>query len=412
MAFHLPSTYNIILGGNASTYGKLTYYLGSDTLTTFGIHSGSIYSNRYASVLSGITAVTAGTTGTYAGQTYQLVLQSGSATEWDLLFPNYGVTPGPSPSPSSGPSASDTQSALTQSAAALRTVFNQQTAAVNNSLHYDCTVLTAHGVCVSGGGRLATTNSVTGEKSSTLLVASYSAMKNVRVGGFIDQNASSANASTTGISVDKTAMYGVFGTWNQNPNLMGYEVRLATSRSEQNVSQTRHVIGTSEAGVGSASLKSQAVSGVVSYAMPVTDSTWIASPYAGVRKTKVTRGGYTETSAVTTPLTYSDLSQDITTALAGVRTHKKFSNNLSVMGSVGVEQNVGSSIRTLDASGVTGLTSTDFSANYAKTRPVASVGLSYSIAKDQSISLSAMYRKEAFQSSGSTTGLLMYQVGL
>jgi hypothetical protein len=307
-------------------------------------------------------------------------------------------------------SQTDTQAALLQSAAALRSVFNQQSAVVNNSLNYDCTVFAENDVCVSGGGRFATTNSITGDQPSSLLVAAYKALTNMRVGVFIDQNVPTVNI--TGITLDKNPMYGVFGVWNQNPDAMGYEVRLSTSYANQSISQTRNVVGTSEAGVGSASLTSQAMSGVVSYAMPVTDSTWIASPYLGVRKTKINRGGYSETSAVTAPLTYSDLTQDITTALAGVRTSKKFSDNVYVTGSVGVEQNVGSNISTLDATGVTGLTSTDFSANYAKTRPVASVGASYAIDKNQRISLSAMYRKEAFQSSGSTTGLLMYQVGL
>ena len=83
---------------------------------------------------------------------------------------------------------------------------------------------------------------------------------------------------------------------------------------------------------------------------------------------------------------------------------KKYGEELLVTASVGVEQNIGSNISTLDATGVTGLTATDFTANYAKTRPVASVGASYVIDKNQRISLSAMYRKEAFQSSSSTTG--------
>jgi hypothetical protein len=307
-------------------------------------------------------------------------------------------------------SQTDTQAALLQSAAALRSVFNQQSAVVNNSLNYDCTVFAENGVCVSGGGRFVTTNNITGDQSSTLLVAAYKALSNMRVGMFIDQNVPTAN--NAGITPDKNPTYGVFGVWNQNPDAMGYEVRLSTSYANQNLSQTRNVVGTSEAGVGSAYLTSQAMSGVVSYAMPVNDSTWIASPYVGVRKTKINRSGYTETSAVTTPLTYGDLTQDITTALAGVRTSKKYGDDLLVTASVGVEQNISSNISTLDATGVTGLTATDFSANYAKTRPVASLGASYAVAKDQRISFTAMYRKEAFQSSGSTTGLLMYQVGL
>ena len=409
-----PSNYNIIVS-SATHYGQIitSATLGSSVI--FGISplstTGNAVLGTYSSVINGLSSSALGfgaatTSGVQTSNGYTYTLnETGALTEiWDLVI---SAAPGSTPS---GPTAADTQESLTQAASALRSVFNQQTAVSNNSLNYDCTVFAENGVCVSAGGRFATSNSITGEKVSTLLVASYKAMKNVRLGGFIDQN--KANPTATGVSVDQSPMYGVFGVWNQNPDLMGYEVRLSSNWSDQSITQTRNVVGTSEAGVGSASLKTKAISGVVSYAMPVTDSTWIASPYVGVRKTKVSRGGYTETSAVTTPLTFSDLSQDITTALAGVRMNKKFNDNVYLTGSVGVEQNVGSNISTLDASGVTGLTATDFSANYAKTRPVASVGASYAIDKNQRVSLSAMYRKEAFQSSGSTTALLMYQVGL
>lgn len=408
----LPTNYNIIIY-STTRYGQLFVTNGTGT-TTFGVSSLSSGGNgllgNYSTVLKGISSTQLGfggaTTysGTSNGYSYTLnerVTTAGSE-EWDIV-----LTTAAAPA---GPTAADTQASLTQSASALRPVFNQQSALINNSLNYDCTVFAANGACVSAGGRFATTNSITGEQMSTLLVASYKTTKNTRIGGFIDQNGSSS--SFNGVSLDKSPMYGVFGVWNENPDLMGYEVRLATNWADQNITQTRNVVGTSEAGTGSASLKSQAISGVVSYAMPVTDSTWIASPYVGVRKTKITRGGYTESSAVTTPLTYSDLSQDITTALAGVRMNKKYRDDLYATASVGVEQNIGSNISTLDATGVTGLTSTDFSANYAKTRPVASAGLSYAVAKDQRINFSVHYRKEAFQSAGSTTGLLMYQVGL
>jgi len=411
MSGPLPQNYNIIIT-SATHYGQLVAYSSTGTMA-FGVSSlsatGSSVQGTYLTVLNGVTNTALGTsgtsiTGTSNGYTYTLT-ETGVATNiWDLL-----ISSAPAPAPS-GPSAADTQDSLVQSASALRSVFNYQTALVNNSLNYDCTVFSANGVCVSGGGRFAMTNNITGEQMSTLLVGSYKAKPNMRIGAFIDQNATTPNA--TGISVDKAPMYGVFGVWNQNTDLSGYEVRLSSSWSEQNITQTRNVVGTSEAGVGTAGLKSQALSGVVSYAMALPETSWIAAPYAGVRKTKVSRGGYTETSAVTTPLTFSDLSQDITTALAGVRMNKKFNDNVYLTGSVGVEQNVGSTISTLDASGVTGLTATDFSANYAKTRPVASAGASYAIDKNQRVSLSAMYRKEAFQSSGSTTALLMYQVGL
>lgn len=406
----LPTNYNIIIT-STSNFGKLAVTSGTGN-TTFGISSLSTRGNgvlgSYSSIITGLTSTQLGVTGSSLTSTsngYGFTLAQGaSATTWDLT-----ISSAPAPIPT-GPSAVDTQESLTQSATALRSVFNQQTAIINNSLNYDCTLFAENGVCVSGGGRFATPNSITGEKMSTLLITSYKAMKDIRVGGFIDQNVQNSNVA--GVSMNKSPMYGVFGVWNERPDAMGYEVRLSSSWSNQDITQTRNVVGTSEAGIGTAALKSQATSAVVSYAMPVTNSTLVASPYAGVRKTKIARGGYTETTAVTTPLTYSDLSQDITTALAGVRMNKKYNDDLYVTASVGVEQNVGSSISTLDASGVSGLTATDFSANYAKTRPVASAGVSYAVAKDQRIHFGVHYRKEAFQSAGSKTGLLMYQVGL
>jgi hypothetical protein len=392
----LPSNYNIIVN-SSSSYGQLsaTSVTGS---STFGISSGTITSKLYSRVMQGLTTsnVAATRSGNYQGLNWTLALQGGSATVWDLIF--------------TGGSTVDTQQSLVESAHALRSVFNQQSTVVNNSLNYDCTVFSENGICISGGGRLATTNNITGASTNTLLVAAWKVLSNTRVGAYVDQNV--PTSSVAGISMNKNPMYGIFGVWNESPDAMGYEVRLSTSFSNQNLTQTRNVVGTSEAGAGSASLTSQAISGVVSYAMPVTDSNWIASPYAGVRKTRINRSGYTETNAVTAPLTYSDLNQEITTVSAGIRTNFKFSDKLHLLGNVGIEKNVGSSISTLNSTGVTGLISTDFSANYAKTRPVGSVGVSYAVTKDQRISLIAVYRKEAFQSSGSTTSFLMYQVGL
>lgn len=404
-----PSAYNIYIT-STSNYGTLTLNkvnnFGMSALN-FGIAAGSTVQNnhKYLGVIQTADVTTFDSTatksGTYTsgGNSYNYSLLW-NGTAWDLLFGTL-IT---------GPSAADTQESLKLASSALRKVYNVQSAVINNSLYYDCTVFASNNVCVSGGGRFATTNDFTGDKVSTLLVAAYKPQNNIRVGAFIDQNALTANV--TGIEQRKSPMYGLFGVWNQNADATGYEVRLASSYSKQDFTQTREVVGTSEAGAGSTSLTSQALTGEVSYAMNVPESAWIAKPYVGLRQTSITRHGYTESNSITAPLTYSDLKQSITTALTGVRMSKQYGDDLNVMASVGVEQNMGSSINDLNATGVTGLTATDFSANYSKTRPVATVGVGYAVAKDQRIHLGLLYRKEAFQSSGSTTGLLMYQIGL
>jgi len=277
-------------------------------------------------------------------------------------------------------------------------------------MNYDCTVFAENEVCVSGGGRFLTTNSITGEQTSSLLVAAYRAKPTLRIGAFIDENVPTFNAS--GITMNKNPLYGVFGVWNENPNQMGLEARLSASWTKQSITQTREVTGTAEAGTGTASLNTKALSGVLSYAMQVADSEWVASPYLGVRQTKITRGDYTELSSISTPLSYGNLTQNITTALAGVRVNRKIGDDFHVMASAGVEQNTSTRLSTLDASGVSGLVATDFNADYAKTRHVASVGVTYEMAKDHRLSFTAMRRKEAFQTTGTTTGMLMYSVGL
>jgi hypothetical protein len=394
----LPVNYSIVLGGTATTYGKLAVTNGSG-LMTFGIDSGPVLSKQYAGVISGVTSdlISSSRTGVYGGFGWSLSLDAGSTTLWNLIF---------------GPTVADTQESLKQSAAALRSIYNMQSSVVNNSLNYDCTVYANNGLCFSGGGRFAVTNTLTGNTTSSLLIGSYKATNNVRIGGYIDQNV--PTAEITGTRMDKSPLYGLFGVWNQNPDAMGYEVRLSTGYGKQNITQTRDLIGTSEAGAETASLITQAVSGVVSYALPLVNSSWIASPYAGLRKTKIKRLGYTETqsSAVFAPLTYSDLSQGITTALLGVRLSKKYGEDLYITGNLGVEQYVSSKTSNLIATGVEGLTATDFSSNGAKTRPTASFGVSYAVAKGQQLSFSVIYRKEAFQTSGSKLGMLMYQVGL
>lgn len=89
----LPSHYDILFS-SASQYGQLfaTSVSGS---TFFGIGAGSVVSTTiYSNVLSGVDVsnISGGTTGTYGGYAYVLSLQSGSTTNWDLLFPSFVFT--------------------------------------------------------------------------------------------------------------------------------------------------------------------------------------------------------------------------------------------------------------------------------------------------------------------------------
>ena len=406
-----PTNYNIYIT-STSNYGTLsvrgTNNFGVGAMN-FGVAAGSTIRNNYlyAGVIraEGSTTFdsTATKTGTFTtgGSTYNYSLQwNSTSSAWDLLF---GVLNGT-------PSSEDTQTALQAAASALRAVYKLQANAINASLAHDCTEFGKNQFCISGGGRLAISNNFSGDKFSTLLVAAYQTQDKLRVGAFVDQNALSTTAN--GMALSKSPIYGVFGVWHQNPDTQGLALRLAASFADPKLKQTRDVTGTSEAGMGQSSLKSQALTAELSYAHPFAGGAWLAQPYLGLRQSSLERGAYTESNGISAPLSFASLKQTQTTALAGVRMSKPFANGLQINGQLGLEQALNTRGDPLQASGLSGLTDTEFSGSTAKTRPTASLGASYATAKNQRLNLSVLYRAESLRSSSHTTGLLTYQIGL
>lgn len=135
----LPQNYNIIVN-SLNSYGSLQY-AGGATLTTFGIYGGSLLSKgAYTSVLSGLTAGTNvnATSGMHNGTGWRLVETGVGTGIWDLIA-DY--------------SATNTLTGLQSNANSLATVYNQQAAAYQAALSYDCQVYDSAGLCVSVGGR-------------------------------------------------------------------------------------------------------------------------------------------------------------------------------------------------------------------------------------------------------------------
>lgn len=260
---NLPQNYGIILGSNASTYGKLS---ASDAsawdrasgpgtgTTTFGINSGTVKSTKYTAVISGVTAsllTTSSLTGTYSSggksYAYSLALEFGSSTIWDLLFPTYV----------SGPTTADTQLSLVNTATSLQGTYTLQNSVLANSFSYDCNVFGANNVCVSAGGRNTQVQAANGlNNTSALLIAAYRPHPNYRIGAYADQNLSVNNAGSTVNLGNNTPLIGLFGAWNERLDGMGAEVKVSAAYGQKNTTVTRQVVGTSEAGSGSSQLNS------------------------------------------------------------------------------------------------------------------------------------------------------------
>ena len=407
---NLPVNYNIILGSDKNTFGKLAvtgpnFTDGLSGLMTFGILSGAVKSNRYLAVLSGVpeTYLSSTRSGTYSGYSWSLELQSASLDTWDLVFASFSL----------GPSAADTQQSLVNTASVLQGTFTLQNTVMVNGFTYDCPVFDKNGICVSVGGRNTTVQTQGINNTNGLLIASYRLNKNnTRIGAWVDQNLSMSGPGTVQLG-NSTPMIGLFGIWSQRPDGVGAEVKVSAAYGQKDLTVTRSIVGTSEPGSGGSQLISQGAQVVAKYGFAVMPDV-VVSPYAGVRYTQNNMGGYTEaaTSAVTAPLTYSALNTNATTALAGAEARYRGIPKTTLFASAGVETDTNTSNGSYSATGVSGLTSVNFNPNPVKTRPTATAGAYYDILKNQRIGVTGIYRQEPFQAVSTTTVLATYTIGL
>ncbi|QWD79580.1 autotransporter outer membrane beta-barrel domain-containing protein [Polynucleobacter sp. MWH-Spelu-300-X4] len=394
----LPTNYNIIVN-SPTQFGRLAGYSVTGQ-TTFGIYSGSTLAvGTYSSVLTGISA--SNLTGPYTNQIFgaykwSLVNTSGTTWELDVML--------------AGPTAADTQSSLELSANALKSIYALQTSTLTAGLSYDCSIFDKNGICVSVGGRYNRVNTGETKAANGLVIGAYKVHPNVRLGAWVDQNLSVNTGTGVNLSNSKP-MFGVFGVWNADKSGNGLELKVAAGYGDKDLTVTRETVGSSgEAGTGKTRLNTQGVSAVVSYNAPVIVN-WVASPYLGARYTKVRAGGYTESDAVTTPLTYSELKQEAATALAGINLSGRLMSNFGVLAGLGAELDTTNRGNNYSATGVTGLTDIAFNPNIKRLRGSANVGAYLDIDKTQRVSLNAVYREEAFQRTNTLSTMATYTAG-
>jgi len=307
-------------------------------------------------------------------------------------------------------SSTDTQSSLTRLASGLRGTFNSASLISNfpNSNTYDCNLFDVKGMCISAGGRYSTVDNPSSNSTAAVVTLGYKVNSNIRIGGFLDQSVN--NNNPTGINLsNKHPMMGAFAYWNQNADGLGYQVKIANAYQDKDLSTIRDVIGTSEAGRGTTSLTTQSYVSELSYAFMYKENT-LVRPYFALRHTTIEQDAYTETG-VTTPLTYSALNDRTTSALMGVKFKHALTPKANLIGSLGLEQDLRHKTDRLTATGVSGLTSENFSGNIHHTRPVASLGATYDIAKTQRLTGEVLVQQLPFQSTAGATAYFNYMIG-
>ena len=371
------------------------------------------------SLLAGSHTVTinSGAISALLGSSSYVLVNGSSGAAWTFILTSLTDAGAPIPPPPTGPSVVNTQASVANTAQALQGTYTLQNAVLANSFSYDCTVFGENDICVSAGGRNTAVSAANGlNNTSALLIAAYRAMANVRVGAYADQNLSVNNGGSTVNLGNNTPLLGLFAAWNENLDGTGTEVKATIAYGQKNTTMNRSVVGTgataSEAGSGSSTLNSQGAQVTAKYGFGVADQV-IVSPYVGIRYTQNNMGGYTEatSTSVTTPLSYSALNTNATTALAGVGASYKGIPQTTLFASAGVETDTNTANGSYNATGLTGLTPVNFNPNPVKTRPTAMLGASYDVEKNQRLGVTGIYRQEAYQATASTTVMATYTVG-
>ena len=377
-----------------------------------GINVGNIgNASRYQNVISGVdgTKITnenttlSYTSGGYRAR-YALVSDDdASANVWDLSILSWAL---------SGPSAADTQASLQRLASRLRGAYNSAALVSNfaNSNTYDCNLFDEKGMCIAAGGRYSTVDNPSTNSTAAIVTLGYKMSSNIRIGGFLDQSVYTHNPSGIHVSNNKPMM-GAFAYWNQNADGLGYQVKLANAHQDRDLTSSRDVLNgaDSEAGSGRTSLNTRSYVGELSYAFMMNDKALIR-PYFGLRYTSIKQDAYTETG-VENPLSYNALKDRTTSALLGMKLKYMLTPKTTFTGSLGLEQDLYHKTDNLVASGIDDLVSEKLRGSLQRTRPIASFGVTYDVAKSQRISGEVLVQQLPFQSTTGATAYFNYMIG-
>jgi len=406
----LPTNYNVIVN-STSDYGQIDFDTFSGT-TNFRVDLSStlVADTTYSSVLSGLSSSDITITlekghnspSTKIGLTrYYWTLENSSGSLWDLKIGDaINIT-------------TDTVTSVTSSVKPnvilginnLSSVTEVNFANMNT---YDCDLFDKNNICLSLGGRHTAINTPKTESNSAVMVGGYKLSDTLRVAGFYHRNFSHKTPASFTLS-DKTPMTGLVVVWNQNPNKLGYQLKLANAYQQKNATLTREVVGSSEEGKGQTVIEAESYVAELQYGYQFSDDT-VLRPYFAARSAVIKQDAYTETG-LSSPLSFNEIKDKSTTVLLGLKFGTRLSHNLTLKGSLGVEHDIEHSVDKLAPTGISGLSTVSLTDSFNKTRPVVSLGFDYALKPNHRLSGILQYQELPYESKTESNAYLYYTIG-
>jgi hypothetical protein len=273
---------------------------------------------------------------------------------------------------------------------------------------YDCDLFDKNNICLSLGGRHTAINTPKTRTDSVVWVGGYRLSDTLRVAGFYHRNLSHKTPASYKLS-DKTPMTGGLIVWNQNPNKLGYQLKLANAYQQKNATLTREVVGSSEEGKGQTVIEAESYVAELQYGYQFSDDT-VLHPYLAARSAVIKQDAYTETG-LSSPLSFNEIKDKSTTVLLGLKFNTRLSHNLSLKGSLGVEYDIEHSVDKLAPTGISGLSTVSLTDSFNKTRPVVSLGFDYALKPNHRLSGILQYQELPYESKTESNVYLYYTIG-
>jgi len=239
-------------------------------------------------------------------------------------------------------------------------------------------------------------------------VGGYKLSDTLRVAGFYHRNLSHNTPVIFKLS-DKTPMTGGLIVWNQKPNKLGYQLKLANAYQQKNATLTREVVGSSEEGKGQTVIEAESYVAELQYGYQFSTDT-VMHPYFAARSAVIKQDAYTETG-LSSPLSFNEIKDKSTTVLLGLKFNTDLSHNLSLKGSLGVEHDIEHSVDKLAPTGISGLSTVSLTDSFNKTRPVVSLGFDYALKPNHRLSGILQYQELPYESKTESNAYLYYTIG-